>query len=77
MKAFADDKFYVDPSGWTCLNPFPNDIFLGSSKLKKFADDNLKSDENDRKFSKQVENSVGKGEIACYKCFQKTCHAGM
>ena len=34
-------------------------------------------------FSKQVENTVGKGEIACYKqfflvpqCFQKTCFPG-
>ena len=51
-----------------------------TSKLKKFADDNFKFDENGRKLSKWVENTVGKGEIACYKqfilfpqCFQKTC----
>ena len=51
---------------------------LDWSKLKQFADDNFKFDENSRKFSKQVENTVGKGEIACYKqflvfpqCFQK------
>ena len=37
---------------------------LGSSKLKEFADDNFKMDENGRKFSKRVENTVGKGEIA-------------
>ena len=37
---------------------------------------------NDRKFSKGVENAVGKGEIALYEqfllfpqCFQKTCTA--
>ena len=36
-------------------------------------------DENGRKFSKRVENTVAKGEIACYEqfllfpqCFQKT-----
>ena len=29
-------------------------------------DDNFQFDENSRKFSKQVENTVGKGEIACY-----------
>ena len=36
----------------------------------------------DRKFSKRVENTVGKGEIAFYKqfllfpwCFEKTCTA--
>ena len=50
-----------------------------SSKLKEFADENLKFDDNDRKFSKWVENTVGKGEIARYEqfllvpqCFQKS-----
>ena len=32
--------------------------------MEEFADDNFKFDENGRKFSKQVENIVGKGEIA-------------
>ena len=32
--------------------------------LKEFADDNFKFDENARKFSKQIENTAGKGEIA-------------
>ena len=31
--------------------------------MKEFADDNFKFDENDKKFSKQVEKTVGKGEI--------------
>ena len=31
---------------------------------KEFADDNFKFDENGRKFSKRVENTVGKGDIA-------------
>ena len=51
---------------------------LDSSKLKEFADDNFKFDENGRKLSKRVENTVGKGEIARYEqfllfpqCFQK------
>ena len=46
--------------------------------MKEIADDNLKFDENGRKFSKRVENTVGKGEIARYEqfllfpqCFQK------
>ena len=62
------------------LNPFPNNQSYTLSKLKEFADDNFKYDENGRKFSKRVENTVGKGEIARYKqfllfreCFQKTC----
>ena len=53
---------------------------LDSSKLKEFADDNFKFDENGRKLSKRVENTVGKGEIARYEqfplfpqCFQKAC----
>ena len=51
-------------------------------RLKEFAHDNFNFDEYGRKFSKQVENTVGKGEIACYEqfllfpqCFQKTCTA--
>ena len=50
------------------VNPFPNDK-LYSLKLKEFADDNFKFDENGRKLSKQVENAVGKGEIARYEQF--------
>ena len=52
------------------------------SKLKEFADDNFKVDENGRMFYKRVEDTVGKGEIARYEqfllfpqCFQKTCTA--
>ena len=45
------------------LNPFPNNL----SKLKEFADYNFNFVENGRKLFKQVENTVGKGEIACYK----------
>ena len=59
--------------------PFPKQQILDSSKLKEFADDNFKSDDNGRKFSKGVENTVGKGKIARYEqfllfpqCFQKT-----
>ena len=53
---------------------------LDSSKLKDFADDNFEFDENGRKLSKKVENTVGKGEIARHEqfllfpqCFQKAC----
>ena len=55
---------------------------LDSSNFKEFADDNLEFDENGRKFSKRLENTVGKGEIARYEqfllfpqCFQKTSTA--
>ena len=64
------------------VNPFRNDKNLDSSNLKELADDNFKFDENGRKFSERVENTVGKGEIARYKqfllfqqCFQKTSTA--
>ena len=54
-------------------------INLDSFKLKDFADNNFKFDENGRNFSKRVENTDGKGEIAHHEqfllfpqCFQKT-----
>ena len=48
---------------------FLKDLFCkDSSKLKEFADDNFKCHENERKLSKQVENTVGKGEIARNNC---------
>ena len=50
--------------------------------MKEFADDNFQFDENGTKFSKWVENTVGKGEMAHYEqfllfpqCFQRTCTA--
>ena len=61
-------------------NPLPDNKILDRSNLKQSADDNFKFDENSRKFSKRVENTVGKGKIACYElyllfpqCFQKAC----
>ena len=51
------------------LYPFLKRQILGPSKLKEFADDNLIFDENVRKISKCVENTVGKGEIASYEQF--------
>ena len=47
----------------------PKRLFFHSSKFKASADDNFKFDGNGRKFSKQVENTVGKGEIARYEQF--------
>ena len=51
--------------------------------MKEFADDNFKFDENGRKLSRLVENTVGKGEIAHYEqfhlfpqFFQKACFPG-
>ena len=64
--------------------PITRQQILDSSKLKDFADDNFKFDENGRKLSKQVENMLGKREIARYKhfllfpqCFQKACFPGV
>ena len=64
------------------VNPLPDSKILDWSKLKQFADDNFKVDEN-RQFSKRVENTVGKGEIARYEqfllfpqCFQMACFPG-
>ena len=49
------------------LKAFPKPPNFDSSKLKGFADDNSKFDENGRKLYKRVENTVGKGEIASYE----------
>ena len=49
--------------------PFPKRRILDPSKLKEFADNNFKFDENGNKFSKWLENTVGKGEIARYEKF--------
>ena len=43
---------------------FPKQQILKYSKLKKFPDDNFKFNENCRKFSQRVENTVRKREIA-------------
>ena len=65
------------------FNPLPDDKILDRSKQKQSADDNFKFDENSRKFSKRVDDTVGKGEIARYEqfllfphCFQKACFPG-
>ena len=62
-----------------CIYFFPRRQILDSSKLKEYSGDNFKLNENGRKFSEQVENTVGKGEIARYEqfllfpqCFKKT-----
>ena len=67
---------------WQRFSPLTLSQILDASKLKEFADDNFKFIENGRKLSKQVGNTVGKGEIARYEqfllflpCFQKTCSA--
>ena len=50
------------------FNPSSDDKILDRSKLKQSTEDNFKFDEN-RKFSKQVENTVGKGEMTRYEQF--------
>ena len=62
--------------------PFPKQQNLDPSKLKEYVEDNFKLDEHGRKFSKWVENTFEKGEIARYKqilffpqCFQKALTA--
>ena len=64
------------------LERFSKRQIFDPSKHKGFADDNFKLDDNARRFSKRVENTVGKGEIARNEqfllfpqCFQKTCTA--
>ena len=65
------------------VRPITRRQILDSTKLEEFADDDFRFDKNGRKLSKQVENTVGKGEIARYEqfllfrqCFQKACFRG-
>ena len=58
-------------------------ILLTFSKFKSLQM-TIKFNENSIMFSKWIEKTVGKGEIACYEqfflfpqCFQKTCTADM
>ena len=77
-------KFQVSQNGITLRfeQPFPIRQILGSSKLTELAGSNFKFDENGRRFTKWVENNVGKGEIAREEqflffphCFQRTSTA--
>ena len=52
-------------------------------QTERVADGNFRFDENGKKPSKRVENTVGKGEIAYYEqfllfpqCFQQACFLG-
>ena len=65
------------------LDPLPDDKILDWSKLKQSSDDIFEFDGNSKNFSKLVENTVGKGEIARYEqfllfpqCFLKACFPG-
>ena len=42
------------------IKPFPKRQILDSSKLKEYADDNIRFDENGVMFYKRVENTAGK-----------------
>ena len=71
-------QYTVPRIDWPVFNPLPKRQILDSSKVKVFAGDNFKLDKNGRKFSKWIENTVGKGEIARHEqfflfpqCFQK------
>ena len=67
-------------NGWWMPAQVTRRQILDPSKLKEFADDNFKLEENGRKVSKRVENTVRKVEIARFEqfllfsqCFQKAC----
>ena len=64
---------------YTCtVNPIPNDKFFDNSKLKAFADDKRKENQNEKFFLGWKKKHWGKGENAGYQyfllfpqCFQK------
>ena len=72
-------NFYVGGNSLTYYQTTNFGLFW----TEKFADDNFKFDENGRKLSKWVEDTVGKGSIARYEqfllfpqCFQQACFPG-
>ena len=68
---FYDFAWWSLNTGYTVHGgePFPKRQVLDSSKLKEFAENHFKLDENEGKFSKMIENTTGKGEIAHYEQF--------
>ena len=69
VSPFADAILYLDcaPTYSTISLTLSQTTNFRHFKLKEFADNNFKFDENGRKFSKRVENTVGKGEIGRYE----------
>ena len=57
------------PRNFLLMVNFPKGQMLDSSKQKVFADDNFKFDENSNRLSKQIENTMEKGEIASNEQF--------
>ena len=51
------------------FNPFPKVQFMTLRNWQSLQTTNFKFDENNGKFSKWVENTVGKGEIARYDSY--------
>ena len=79
----GNQHFLLFPHCFPLYYPITRRQISDSSKMKDFAYDNLKFEENGRKLFKPVENTVGKGEIAPYEqfllfpqCFQKACFPG-
>ena len=60
--------FFTDIANFICMKNITgltlSQTNFRLSRLEQFADNNFSIDENGRKFSKRVENTVGKGEIA-------------
>ena len=68
MSAVLPMYAYRKLADYVIFNPLPDDKFSDSSKLREFADDNFKFDENGRKLSEQEENTV-EGKITRYEQF--------
>ena len=67
---------YTGDSKNNKFQPITRRQILDSSKLKDFADDNFKVDENGRKLSKWVENTCYQQFLLFPQCFQKACFPG-
>ena len=63
MMQYPHQCFHTDDQSNKTLVIFPKQQVLHSSKLKEFSDKNFKVDGNSKRFTKRVENIVGKGEM--------------
>ena len=71
----SDDFFFVNETLPNAINLLRQ--ILDSSKLKGFADDNFKFDENGRKLSKRVENTRYEQLLFFPQSIQKACFPGV
>ena len=76
-KASLSGLFTARIVWYTISLPITRRQILDSSKIKEFADDNFKFDENGRKLSKRVENTVTSNFSFSHSIFKRLVSQGL